>query len=147
MTNGVISIVIDGKVAMKLVTGHDGMNAPDVAERIRTLGHVPTVEEAREIALSEGFGCRECLIVGTSEDPFGNDHMREDATRDVPGQATRYWTTFDDPRANPRWQHEAEYTEIVKLFAPMPSVPDEILDYHQALENFSTMICGANPSK
>lgn len=107
MTNGVVSIVAGGKVAMKLVTGHDGGNAQKVAERIRFLRQVPGVEEAREIALDEGFGCRECLIVGTPEDPFGNDHMR--------GDYPRYWTTFNEPRANPRWEHEADYTEVVEL--------------------------------
>lgn len=115
MTNGVVSILVDGKVAMKLVTGHDGGNAQKVAERIRSLRQVPSVEEARDIALDEGFGCRECLIVGTPEDPFGNDDMRDGATKDEPCGLDRYWTTFDDPRANPRWEHEAEHTEVVEL--------------------------------
>lgn len=110
MTNGVVSIVVDGKVVMKLVTGHDGMFAPKVADDIRKLGRVPTVEEARAIALTHSFGCRECIVVGTPDDPFNNEDMRVDRE-----YGPRYYETFSDPRANPRWEHEAEYTEVIEL--------------------------------
>lgn len=115
MTNGVVSIVVGGEVAMKLVVGHDGMNAHKVAERIRQLGHLPSLKEAREIAVDEDFGCPKCLVVGTPDDPFNNDDMRDGATKDEPLGMGRYWTTFADPRANPRWEHEAAYTEVVEL--------------------------------
>jgi hypothetical protein len=115
MTNGVVSVVVNGAVVMKLVAAHDGQSAPKVAGDIRRLQRVPTVEEAQMICDNEGFGCRGCLVIATPDNPCGR--YADEAKEDPKGMA-RYIDTFNDPRANPRWEHEAEYIEIVDTLPP-----------------------------
>lgn len=104
MTNGVVSVVVNGKVAMKFVAGCDGYNAPKVAAHIRTMGRVPNLFEASSIAATYELGCKDCLVI---QEP-NEDHFYEPL-------GERYRDTFGDPRANPRWEHEADYTEVIEL--------------------------------
>lgn len=110
MTNGVVSIMQGGEVAMKIIVGCDGYRAPLLAERIRFLNRVPTVEQAIVLAIEEGFGCPDCRVVSTPGRPFHEAFGAPDLSPE-----SRYATTFSDPLANPRWKHRADYTEVVEL--------------------------------
>lgn len=132
MTNGVVSVVVDGKVAMKIVCGCDGYNAPALVRLMKLETEVPPVEVVRDWCRSVGFGCGDCLVIQTPEalDPHG-----EDATPDI---VARYRSTFSDPEANPRWEHKAEYTEVVTFGHSRSSeatrrAPQPVLDLTQAV--------------
>jgi hypothetical protein len=73
MTQGIISVRKKGiGMLLKAVVGCDGYNARFVVEAIRerygprggqpSIG-VPTAQELYDICISNGFGCRHCLVV------------------------------------------------------------------------------------
>lgn len=109
MTNGVVSVIVGGKVAMKIVCGCDGYNAPALARLIRLESQVPPVDFVRRWCVAVGFGCQDCLVIQTPDclDPTGRDSTID--------RTARYRNTFDDPYANPRWEHKADHTEVVTL--------------------------------
>ncbi|MDQ5893681.1 MAG: hypothetical protein QG640_693 [Patescibacteria group bacterium] len=108
MTQGLISIVQDGKVVMKIITGADGQCASKVAKAIKKLGHIPEPEEAYDLALRHGFGHESSLVVMNGKETFHKT--------DTEGFEKGYRQTFDNPEFNPRWDHgTADYTQIVHL--------------------------------
>jgi hypothetical protein len=108
MTQGMVTILCGGKVAMKIVVGCDGYNASKVSAEVRAMGRTPTVAEALELSERIGFGCDACRVVVTEN---------EAACRD--GDAhQRYRDTFSQPLFNPRWECGlAERLEVVELEA------------------------------
>ncbi len=86
-TEGIVSVVKGGRVAMKIVAGCNGMTAPKVAEAIRTLGRVPATEEALHLAAEAKLGCDDCLVI---QEPGFHTHFAEDS----PQVAERYLRTF-----------------------------------------------------
>lgn len=108
MTNGLVTITENGHVVMKIVCGCDGMRAPMLAAAIRSMGEVPLRADARRLAHMVGFGCCGCLVIQTPG-------LKRPPHCEMESGAKRYEETFDDPRANPRWEHEADYTEVVEL--------------------------------
>ncbi|MBP6931686.1 MAG: hypothetical protein KBD48_00700 [Candidatus Pacebacteria bacterium] len=107
MTQGLITVLLDGKVAMKIVTGCNGMYARKVAKSIRKLERVPTIEEAYEIAIKE-FDSKETLVV------LDHEKVRFDGEEEL---SSLYRSTFDRPRFNPRWDIGiCEHISIVKFF-------------------------------
>lgn len=95
MTQGLITVLLDGKVAMKIVTGCNGMHVKKVAQSIRKLKRVPTVDEAYEIAIKE-FDEKEMLVV------LDREKVRFDGDDDL---SPLYRSTFDQPKFNPRWEN------------------------------------------
>lgn len=109
-TQAVVSVRKDGQMVFKFVVGCNGAQAPDFADGLRSLGHVPTLLEALEIAATTLYGCSECFITVTPE--AVRPYSRYSDYVDEPNSL--YRRTFDDPRFNPRWeQGTAAYTEIV----------------------------------
>lgn len=107
MTQGIVSVVKDGAVRLKIITGSDGMQAPKIAKAIREMGRVPTTDEAYNMAMRLGFGHKHSLVTmnetGERFDGHGELHPL-------------YRSSFADPRFNPRWeQGTADYIEVVEL--------------------------------
>ena len=105
---GVVSVLKDGKVALKVVAGCDGDRAKTLADVIRRDGRVLPVRDIYDIARSRGFGCEECLVViGQDDEVFHQFDGR------LPSP---YRETFDDPLFNPRWDKgAADFVEVVSL--------------------------------
>lgn len=107
MTQGIVSVVKNGEVILKIVAGSDGMNAGKLAPEIKKRNAVLSLEELHSLAIEVGFGCEKCLVVLGKESDF---HMTED---DLP---PLYRKTFSDPKFNPRWECGlADHVIVVKL--------------------------------
>lgn len=105
-TQGVVSLVRDGEVAMKFVAGCNGQNAKLLALSVRTDG-VGNLDSALRLGLACGFGCPECLVV------VGKDGHVTHALGDPVSPLFRQ--TFADPNFNPRWElGSADYVEVVE---------------------------------
>jgi len=105
-TQGVVSVIENDQVVMKIIVGCNGDKASDVAFVVED--HWPiSMEEAYEIAQECGFYDRESLVVMTkNETKYLGDHDLD----------PRYRTTFNQPEFNPRWdQGTADYVEVVKV--------------------------------
>ena len=94
MTQGLVTILKNNVVVMKIVAGSDGMNAGKVARAIRKLGRVPTFEEALDLARRNGFGSSGLVVI---------DPTRAISEFDGP-LGKLYRSTFNQPRFNPRWE-------------------------------------------
>ena len=120
MTQGIVSIRKDGTMLYKIIVGHDGMNAPKVASRIRSLDHLPNVEELKTICANEDFGCPECLIILECDEHHWNAPIfhcgREIAWEENSEDYGRYRDTFHVAQFNPRWKYgTADHVEVVDL--------------------------------
>lgn len=106
-TQGLVTIKVFGKVAMKIVAGIDGDKAKKVADAIRNQNPLPTAKEAYDLASNLGFGSEECLVVMTPTETvykYGDQLHR------------RYRDTFYQPEFNPRWEYgTADFVEVVEL--------------------------------
>jgi hypothetical protein len=125
MTQGIVSIRVDGQVRFKLVTGHDGMNAPRLAQAIKnhfTRERMPTIENLQSLAQGFNFGCPECLIILVHDDDLkSRDHNRcmiVGPVDDLDAEGfNRYCDTFRVAEFNPRWKYgTADYVEVVDLY-------------------------------
>jgi hypothetical protein len=106
-TQGLVTVVQNGHVQMKIIAGCEGYRSELVADIIRADGKVPSIDLAFDTAMRLGFGCRDCLVVMTSREEkcLSNDPLDG-----------RFRQTFDQPRFNPRWEHgSADFIEIVNL--------------------------------
>ncbi len=107
MTQGIVSLMKVGRVVMKIVAGSNGKNAKDLARWLRSIAHVPTMEEAYALAVQCSFGARDNLVILTEGGTLfkGDEDLNE-----------RYRRTFSDPRFNPRWEYgTADFIELVHL--------------------------------
>ncbi len=100
---GLVSVLREGQVVLKIITSYHGERARAVAKTIRKMKRVPTMKEARHIAENAGFGNRNVRVVVTK----GNLHMASDF----------YRTSFHDPWHNPldSNKHYEAYFEVVNL--------------------------------
>lgn len=107
MTQGVLSVVQNGKVRLKVVAGCDGARVIGLAARIRELGQLPTIEEVYAMACVIGLGSVQSLVV------MNETEMKYEGDGQV---GELYRKTFNLPDFNPRWeQGMADYVEIVNL--------------------------------
>jgi hypothetical protein len=105
-TQGIVSLVKNGAVALKCVAGCDGYNAPKVADWLRENPDADGRAVYRA-CIDVGFGCRDCLVVLTP-----NFHVAE-CENDL---SPLYRKTFLDPRFNPRWDCGlAAHVEVVSV--------------------------------
>lgn len=105
-TNAVVSLVGDnGATLIKAVCGCNGDKAKELAEAVQKGLTNPHL--VYSVAMSMGFGCRQCLVVVGEYDTINR-------TGDELG--TLYHEKFKEPRFNPRWQNgTASHVEIVKF--------------------------------
>jgi hypothetical protein len=113
MTNGIVSITVGGKMAMKVVAGIEGVRAHRVADLVRALGDVPSLQEMAKICEFVGFGSKECLVIQTLTG------CRYEGNGGVFGLPASYRSKFEDPRYNPRFEDrmpwDTEHTVIVEF--------------------------------
>lgn len=104
-TQGVVSIVKNGKPIVKAVCGCNGYNAEKLAEVIKK-DNLTTAYQVWQAAKEVGFGCVDCLVVSDRQKHYYNGHEE---------LSLLYWKKFDDPQFNPRWEHgTAAYTLIIE---------------------------------
>ena len=113
-TQGLLSIVQNGKVKYKIVVGCDGMHIDDLVKCINTL-YMINKEKINayylyHTALNYKFGCNDCLVV------FNETELETNNKELFHGSFPLYLKTFNDPLFNPRWEYgTAEYTRILDL--------------------------------
>jgi hypothetical protein len=90
-TQGLVSVVRDGKVVLKVITGCDGYNARLLANEL-VRGKCLDLEYVYNLALAMNFGGRISLVVMNADDVLSEDEV-----------SSLYRETFDNPRFNPRW--------------------------------------------
>ena len=108
-TSGVVIIMDGDGIAAKVIAGCNGFNAAALADRLQSFQpeHLSTIAT---LALEVRFGCPACLVIIT---PTRAIHQ---GCEDL---AQRYWDTYWQPDANPRWPEEDdpgfEYTARITL--------------------------------
>lgn len=105
-TQGIVSVVKDGIVRMKLVAGSDGYHALTLADWLRSHpGASPQM--AFDKACEVGFGSTVDLIVQYSPKEF----IADPSVEVLP---SLYRVRFLDSKFNPRWEHgTADFVEVV----------------------------------
>lgn len=100
-TQAIISLVKKGHTFIKIICGCDGYNADKLVKVLKN-NKPDDVKDVIEqlklyyiIAIENGFGCKDCLVVMDSENIIfeGDKHI-----------SPLYRETFDDPSFNPRWK-------------------------------------------
>ena len=92
----------------KIIVGHDGMHAPDVAldvrEHFRVKHLLPIVGELYDICVAKGFGCGECIVILEMNQCKYNEpniHTRLDLNEYGEEGRARYLDTFHVAQFNP----------------------------------------------
>lgn len=110
MTQGIVSIMRDGVVLMKIVAGCNGEEAERVGKAVKEIWHEhkPSAEEVYQTAKNIGLGSTDCLVVATT-----TETIFKGENEDAP---TTYQDTLQKPEWNPRWgQGTANHTIIVEV--------------------------------
>ncbi len=94
-TQALISIMKNGKVIIKIVAGCDGYNADKIAKIIKEK-NLEEIQDIYDIALENGFGCSECLVV------MNESNILHKGGNDINSHPL-YRKTFNNPSFNPRW--------------------------------------------
>lgn len=101
-TQGLLSIVQNGKVEWKIITGSDGYNIPKLAYLIAAEGVSESIDALHELAVT--YLPDEYMYV------LGVNAWRS-MSKQVP--PVMYAITFNRPEFNPRWHHgTADYAMI-----------------------------------
>lgn len=108
-TQGIVSVVVGGKVVMKFISGVNGHKARDLSLILEERkGVLPTLAEGYELACRLGFGSRSCLVV------MDKDGEKYEGEGGVDSLSPLYREEFDNPNFNPRWpEGKADYVFIV----------------------------------
>ncbi len=107
VAHGVVSIVRDGQVQMKLVVQCNGRNSLTFGHTINSRGKIPTLRQAYETALGHRFGCPDCLVVLVE----GNVLCRE-----LGMVGKRFVPTFNEELFNPNAADgHADHVVVVTL--------------------------------
>jgi len=105
-SQGLVAVVLNGKVVMKFICNFNGNNAKRLASLIKDSWPM-TIDEAYSLAQYVGFGSKECLVVmdEKQEKFYGKMKLH-----------SRYRETFTHPEFNPVWHLGlADFTEIVEI--------------------------------
>ena len=107
MTQGIVTVVKDGKVIIKIITGSDGKKAAKLAKRIEKDSTLKSAKDLYALAIKIGFGGEDSLVVLTETKTFHKTGERINR---------RYRQTFNQPEFNPRWKEgTAEHVKVVNL--------------------------------
>lgn len=105
-TQGILSIVVGGKVVAKAITGADGFKMPAIAEAVEDAG----IRDAQGL-----------LDLCHQYDLKGESFIVQSSPHDWIGDCTEdelpplYAEKFHDPWFNPRWKNgSADYIEVVE---------------------------------
>lgn len=112
-TQGIVSIIYNGKMLFKVVAGSDGYNAPKLVDWAKAYDGVMAAEVFYKAAIQVGFGHKTDLVVQASDGSliFSDELSYEDF-----GGLYRDYSKFLDPRFNPRWEiGTADHVAIVVI--------------------------------
>lgn len=111
-TQGIVSILSNGEMFIKVVAGSNGFNAKKLAEWANARHGGMTEAAVYQAARDAGFGSPEDLVV---QGPDGSlTYDGEWMSEEDLGPLYRDYSKFLDPRFNPRWEAGiADYVEIV----------------------------------
>ena len=114
-TQGLVTIVKDDEVQMKIITGTDGYNADKLADWLRKNPEAKP-QEVYDKALSLSFGSKTSLVVQYAPD-------KRVADPDMDDLPDLYREKFSEPEFNPRWRHgTADHIVVIDASAPAPKV-------------------------
>jgi hypothetical protein len=103
MSTGLVSVLANGSVHMKIVAGSNGEKDGEVARVIRSLGHLPSRQEAYHLAQRVGFGDPGSLVVIDGQCARHYDRDKYEVTDISDRHLYRlYREKFGDPRFTPR---------------------------------------------
>lgn len=110
-TQGIVSIVKDGKVIFKCIAGWEGMKAKNLAEEVKKIPFEDLgCDLLYQLCQKTGFGSIESLVV-QSENNFcfkGDEDL---------GPSYKDKEKFNDPKFNPRLESGfADHVKIVKYW-------------------------------
>jgi hypothetical protein len=110
-TQGLLSIVKNNQVHIKVICGWNGDCIPELKEKISSLTpEQMTPEIVHQHALD---------IVGGSDrlvTQYATDKCIFEDKEFEPKQGDNYFKHFNDPTFNPRWDHgTSDYTEVIVL--------------------------------
>jgi hypothetical protein len=121
MTQGIVSLIVNGGIRYKIIAAHDGDNAKNFAagirEHITKTGKIPSTQTLFDIVDRCTFGARETTVI-LEMDPSESiapvihslDYDFTEETR------KRYLDTAYDPQFNPRWEIGlADHVEVVDV--------------------------------
>ena len=110
-TSGMVVILKDNEVKVKIVVGCSGYNSEKVAEKIRQLNKIPNLNQTYKMAIQD-FGCKDCLSVITQR------KERYDGENDG-GEKLYNSSTFHDSTFYQRstTDGKCEYISIVNFFS------------------------------
>jgi hypothetical protein len=107
-TNGLITIIKDGRVYRKITAGCNGraawLAAEAVAERFRQ-GHEPYLCQLARICITAGLGCDDCLVASDLQ------YHEGDVDKDFLQLEFAHW---NEPLFNSRWERgSAPYNALI----------------------------------
>lgn len=108
-TQAIISLVKKGHTFIKIICGCDGYNAEKLVKNIKD-SKPDNIKDIYIMALENGFGCKECLVVMDSESIFfdGDENI-----------GPLYREKFYNPSFNPRWKAGiSDIVSIIKIDNP-----------------------------
>jgi hypothetical protein len=118
-TQGLVSIVSNKKVLMKIVCGCEGYNAPKLATALKGFSFPIKEKMAYHLARKNNFGCDNCLFVITETSIFGKDEDDcevKDLEKSGEFDSPLYRSTFNKAKFNPRWKlGTADYTIVINV--------------------------------
>jgi len=118
-TQGILSIVHDGRVLNKLVCGCNGQNVPQLATFLKEVYTSDEllkldVSELNKYAQGQKVGCEDCLVVMSENNLPNKFDIEYDG--EIEDLADDYWGKYNDPRWNPRWDRgTADHVEVLEI--------------------------------
>ena len=111
MATGLLTIVKNGYVSMKIIAGQGGDNLPKITDEIKKaieeLGRIPTTNEAYDLALKTNFGSRDDLVV------IDEEQITHETKKIIP---RRFRDTFPSSSLFPLWGFgNADFIKIMRL--------------------------------
>lgn len=109
-TQGVLSIVVNGKVILKLVTGSNGYDIPKIAEEVKRK-RIVNIEDLKALCYEMDF-TPPYLTIQSSPTDFWC--IEEDTNLEDLNEL--FEIKFNEPEFNPRWSCGlADYVEVVEF--------------------------------
>jgi hypothetical protein len=108
-TQGIVSIVKNGKTLFKCVAGCNGMTAEKTVKALSELQN-PTIDQVYKACIDNDFGCSDCTVVQSESEHRSNPDYQDEPLSDL------YIQKFSDPQFNPRWESGiASYKAVLDL--------------------------------
>jgi hypothetical protein len=108
-THGIVSVIKDGVVILKVIAGCNGWLASKLANQLKLAGNYDDLESIFKKALAIEFGSLETLVVMNAVTTFFSVNYSEEPS-------PLYRKTFNNPRFNPRWESGMVEEDCLAIF-------------------------------